>query len=81
MAIWKYPSLCKVGELVGHEARILHMVLSPHKTSIASAAADETLRVWKCFESSNPLSTSSSSGRSQQEKILAMIQGAGRGGQ
>ena len=77
MVVWKYPSLCKVGELVGHGARILHMALSPRRTSVASAAADETVRVWKCFESSNPLNQSSS-GRTEQESILAMMHSAGR---
>lgn len=77
MVVWKYPSLVKVGELVGHGARILHMALSPRKTSVASAAADETVRVWKCFENANPLDKSSST-RSEQDSILAMMMSAGR---
>lgn len=50
MSVWKYPSLFKVGEVTGHEGRILRMCLSPKKSSVASAAADETLRIWKCFD-------------------------------
>jgi len=47
--IWKYPALTKMCELTGHTARILHMCLSPDGTTVVSAGADETLRLWKCF--------------------------------
>ena len=50
MTVWKYPSLAKVGELTGHTARVLHLALSPDGQTVASAAADETLRFWKLFE-------------------------------
>ena len=33
----------------GHESRILCLAKSPDGTTIASAAADETVRIWKCF--------------------------------
>lgn len=36
-------------ELTGHSARVLHMAMSPDGTTVISAAADETLRLWKCF--------------------------------
>ena len=50
MTMWNFPSLTKTGELLSHEGRILHMCLSPKKSSVASAAADETLRIWKAFD-------------------------------
>jgi len=50
LSVWKYPSLAKVGELTGHTARVLHLAMSPDGQTIASAAADETLRFWKIFE-------------------------------
>lgn len=50
LAIWKYPGMTKVAELTGHTARVLHMCLSPDGTTVVSAAADETLRLWKCFD-------------------------------
>lgn len=49
LTLWKYPSLARVGELTGHTSRVLHMALSPDGQTVASAAADETLRFWKIF--------------------------------
>ncbi|KAG8231860.1 hypothetical protein J437_LFUL011765 [Ladona fulva] len=48
--IWKYPTMQKMAELTGHTARVLHLALSPDGTTVVSAGADETLRVWKCFQ-------------------------------
>ena len=35
--------------LIGHTARVLHTAMSPDGSTVVSAAADETLRMWKCF--------------------------------
>ncbi|XP_061878577.1 cell division cycle protein 20 homolog [Entelurus aequoreus] len=48
--IWKYPSLTKVADLRGHEDRILNLAMSPDCSTIASVAADETIRLWRSFE-------------------------------
>ncbi|XP_037673750.1 cell division cycle protein 20 homolog [Choloepus didactylus] len=50
LVIWKYPTMAKVTELRGHTARVLSLTLSPDGATVASAAADETLRLWRCFE-------------------------------
>ena len=50
LQIWKYPTMNKVAELTGHEARILHLAMSPGETAVMSAGADETLRLWNCFQ-------------------------------
>jgi len=47
--IWKYPTFDKVGELNGHTERVLQLCLSPEGTTLLSAGADETLRLWNCF--------------------------------
>merc|ERR1719158_1962887 len=47
--IWKYPSMEKTAELLGHTERVLNLSLSPDGSTIVSAGADETLRLWKCF--------------------------------
>ncbi|EEH56365.1 uncharacterized protein MICPUCDRAFT_40257 [Micromonas pusilla CCMP1545] len=53
LCLWKYPTMTKMAELTGHTARVLHMAQSPDGTSVVSAAADETLRFWKCFSESD----------------------------
>lgn len=35
---------------LGHESRVLNMALSPDGSTVASVAADETVRMWNCFE-------------------------------
>lgn len=49
LCLWKYPSLAKVAEMNGHTSRVLHLAQSPDGTTVCSAAADETLRFWRCF--------------------------------
>lgn len=41
--------MSRITELTGHTSRVLHMTMSPDGQHVASAAADETLRLWKCF--------------------------------
>ncbi|EPZ33907.1 WD40 repeat-like protein [Rozella allomycis CSF55] len=60
LSIWKYPSMTKVADLYGHSSRILHMAISPDGQTVVSAAADENLKFWKCFESSKKMNTLSS---------------------
>ncbi|XP_075997452.1 cell division cycle protein 20 homolog [Genypterus blacodes] len=50
MVIWKYPSLSKVAVLHGHADRVLSLAQSPDDSTVASIAADETVRLWKSFE-------------------------------
>jgi cell division cycle protein 20 (cofactor of APC complex) len=48
----------KVADLRGHTSRVLHLALSPDGTTVASAAADETLRFWKVFQPTSSASQS-----------------------
>jgi cell division cycle protein 20 (cofactor of APC complex) len=50
LILWKYPGMTKVGELTGHTARVLGMVMSPDGSTVCSVGADETLRFWECFQ-------------------------------
>ena len=47
----------KIADLRGHTSRVLHLALSPDGTTVASAAADETLRFWKVFQPSQTVSS------------------------
>jgi len=49
LTLWKYPSMTKVVDLKGHTARILQLLASPDGSTVASAAADETIRFWKVW--------------------------------
>ena len=42
--------MLRIADLMGHTARVLSMAMSPDGTTVVSAAADETLRFWKCFD-------------------------------
>ncbi|XP_058125501.1 cell division cycle protein 20 homolog [Anopheles ziemanni] len=49
LSIWKYPSMTKQVDLMGHTGRVLQIAMSPDGSTIMSAGADETLRMWNCF--------------------------------
>jgi cell division cycle protein 20 (cofactor of APC complex) len=45
VSVWEYPSTEKVTDLLGHRGRVL--ALAQNGDTVASASADETLRMWK----------------------------------
>ncbi|XP_077248136.1 cell division cycle 20.2, cofactor of APC complex-like [Tasmannia lanceolata] len=70
LILWKFPSMKKITEIKGHTARVLHLAQSPDGFTVASAAADETLRFWKVFGS--PKSTTSVSGKSVKKETSCL---------
>jgi len=77
LTVWKYPTMTKVTELNGHSSRVLHMAISPDGQQVASAAADETLRIWKCFESTAPVKKVLKSSSSSSSKASHGLAGGG----
>jgi cell division cycle protein 20 (cofactor of APC complex) len=49
LSLWKYPTMTKLTEYVGHSDRVLCLAQNPSGSTIASLAADETLRFWNVF--------------------------------
>lgn len=72
LSLWKYPSLVKVGDLEGHEGRLLGATQSPDGSHVCSASADETLRFWRVFTAKDK-ATAPSKGKSNANQILKTI--------
>ncbi len=84
LMLWKYPSMEKLGELNGHTNRVLGMAMSADGETVASLAADQTIRFWDCFKSSElnacqrssssrTSSSSGSNGHASQSSSAAML--------
>ncbi|KAJ1979506.1 substrate-specific activator of APC-dependent proteolysis [Dimargaris verticillata] len=52
IAVWQYPQCQRLTMLMGHRARVLNCAQSPSGEDLVTAAADETLRFWRIFQSS-----------------------------
>jgi len=72
LTIWKYPSMVRMVDLKGHTSRILALAMSPDGSTVASAAGDETLRFWKCFEV-DKTRKSAASGKSKSTSQLDVL--------
>eukprot|EP00475_Leptophrys_vorax_P022108 TRINITY_DN30056_c0_g2_i1.p1 TRINITY_DN30056_c0_g2~~TRINITY_DN30056_c0_g2_i1.p1 ORF type:complete len:520 (-),score=-24.99 TRINITY_DN30056_c0_g2_i1:831-2390(-) len=49
VCVWATPAMVRIGQLTGHRGRILHLAEAPDRMTVATAAADETLRIWRLF--------------------------------
>lgn len=59
-----------MAEFTGHSARVLHMAQSPDGYSVVSAAADETLRFWRCFGNPDDTTTRNKTSGSEKNSLL-----------
>lgn len=51
ISVWSYPTLQKTGAILNaHDSRILQSTLSPDGVTLATVAADESLKFWKIFD-------------------------------
>jgi len=71
LTIWKYPGLTKVADLTGHTSRVLLLALSPDRSTVASAAADETIRLWKIWPVDTLRKKEESRGKKHPVSMLA----------
>lgn len=59
LKIWKYPKFTHITDLEGHDERIISTAMSPCSQMVASLAGDETLRIWRCFDTQKSSKTKS----------------------
>eukprot|EP00978_Attheya_sp_CCMP212_P026300 scaffold86257_cov57-Attheya_sp.AAC.1 len=52
LSLWQYPTMSKIQDFKGHQARVLSMEQSPESGCVVSTSADETLQLWDMFGSS-----------------------------
>ncbi|KAJ2688054.1 substrate-specific activator of APC-dependent proteolysis [Coemansia spiralis] len=52
VVVWKYPAMHPLALLSGHTKRVLYLAHSPDGQTVATAAADETIRFWNVFPKS-----------------------------
>jgi cell division cycle protein 20 (cofactor of APC complex) len=50
LTIWNYPSMIRVIDISAHESRILYSTLSPDGRMLATAASDESLKIWRVLD-------------------------------
>jgi len=71
LTVWKYPNMAKVADLTGHTSRVLLLCTSPDNTTVASVAADETIRLWKVWPVEKQKKSTAKSGKDHPVSMLA----------
>ncbi|EDS34569.1 conserved hypothetical protein [Culex quinquefasciatus] len=56
-------------DLLGHTGRVLQIAMSPDGSTVMSAGADETLRLWNCF-TPDPLLTKKEKSATREKPSL-----------
>lgn len=72
LTVWRYQAsgLTKVSDLTGHTSRVLLLATSPDNSTVASVAADETIRLWKIWPVNRENKTSKKSSKSHPVSML-----------
>uniref|UniRef100_A0A2K5S3A1 Cell division cycle protein 20 homolog n=1 Tax=Cebus imitator TaxID=2715852 RepID=A0A2K5S3A1_CEBIM len=79
LVIWKNPTMAKVAELKGHTSQVLSLTMGPDGATVASEAADETLRPWRCCELDparrpmQPKAASSTKASAEDQAITSVV--------
>ncbi|POS78815.1 cell division cycle 20, cofactor-APC complex [Diaporthe helianthi] len=73
LTIWSYPNLVRNIDIPAHESRVLHSCLSPDGQTLATAAADESLKFWKLFEKKPGVTGLASAGSSSKAAMVKQM--------
>ncbi|KAI9230455.1 MAG: WD40-repeat-containing domain protein [Piptocephalis tieghemiana] len=63
LSLWNYPALTKIIDIPAHDSRVLQMATSPDRSMVATAASDESLRIWFLWDLKSSSASSSASKR------------------
>jgi len=69
LTVWRYPTMAKVADLSGHTSRVLLLATSPDGSTVASVAADETIRLWNIW----PVQKDKKSVKSSKNHPVSML--------
>ncbi|KAJ2747108.1 substrate-specific activator of APC-dependent proteolysis [Coemansia sp. BCRC 34301] len=71
VVVWKYPAMHPIALLSGHTKRVLYLAHSPDGQTVATAAADETIRFWNIFPKSASASSAATAAAAMPSHLSA----------
>ncbi|GJP45971.1 hypothetical protein CLOM_g5308 [Closterium sp. NIES-68] len=79
LVVSKYPSLVPLARLKGHSGRVLSTAQAPDGDTVASISADESLRIWRPFNSDRASRTAAAGSKSRRESQGGKMAGGASG--